>query len=123
MNISKVAASLAIATMVGCASSPQDIPAYYVSPKKYDNFTCDEIGDEAVAMSNHMRSLYGDASKAHATDVALTATSLVLFWPALFFLGGNEADESQYSVLKGEVNAIELASNRKGCDITFGSGS
>lgn len=114
--------STAIATallVTGCATNPDDLPGYYVSSKKYEDHTCEEIQVEAQEISWRVRGLYGDTKRAAQTDAALMAATMVVFWPAAFFLGGNEMDEAQYSMLKGEMNALERASKLKECNIAF----
>ena len=49
------------------------------------------------------------------TDDAVTAAGIILFWPALFFLGGTSEEESEYARLRGEYNALEQASIQKKC--------
>ena len=74
---------------------------------------------ESQAISYRVRGLYGDTKRAAQTDAALMAATMVVFWPAAFFLGGNEMDEAQYSMLKGEMEALERASTIKECNIAF----
>jgi hypothetical protein len=45
----------------GCATHPDDIQGYYVSPRKYQNFSCDDLMIEAQALNNKIAALYGDA--------------------------------------------------------------
>ena len=44
---------------------------------------------------------------------------LVVFWPALLFTQGDGAQAAEVARLKGEMQAIEDASRRRGCGITF----
>jgi len=45
--------------------------------------------------------------------------SLILFWPALFFIKGNGATEAEVGRLKGEMEAEERAAVQKSCGIQF----
>ena len=49
------------------------------------------------------------------TDEAVTAAGIILFWPALFFLGGTKEEEAEFARLKGEFNALEQVSIQKDC--------
>ena len=40
---------------------------------------------------------------------------MILFWPALFALGGTKQQEAELSRLKGEYDAIEATSTTKKC--------
>lgn len=41
--------------------------------------------------------------------------SLVLFWPALFFIDGDNPDAQEYARVKGEYLAVEQAYIKKNC--------
>ena len=110
--------AVALATS-GCATHPDDIQGYYVSPRKYQDFSCDELVVEAQALNSKIAALYGDTKTDAYTDAALMTATLVVFWPAAFFIGADAGKESQYAVLKGEFEAIEMASKNNGCDIEF----
>ena len=56
---------------------------------------------------------------AASNDAGITAAGAILFWPALFFLGGNEQKEAEYAKLRGEYEAIEKAAIQKKCDDRF----
>jgi len=51
----------------------------------------------------------------------ITTVGVVLFWPALFFLNGDDADTAELARLRGELIAMEQASRQKNCGITFQS--
>jgi hypothetical protein len=40
---------------------------------------------------------------------------LLLFWPALFALGGTREEEAEYARLKGEHAALQQSAAAKGC--------
>jgi hypothetical protein len=40
---------------------------------------------------------------------------LILFWPALFALGGTKQQEAEYARLKGEYDAVQEAAVIKKC--------
>lgn len=42
---------------------------------------------------------------------------LVLFWPALFALGGTKQQEAEYARLKGEHDALQQAAVAKKCGV------
>ncbi len=44
---------------------------------------------------------------------------LIIFWPAIFLVKGDGAQAAEVSRLKGEMQAIQTASSRKGCGIQF----
>jgi hypothetical protein len=42
-----------------------------------------------------------------------------LFWPAIFFVGGDKTNAAQVAQLKGEMQAIEQVNIAKSCGIQF----
>ena len=44
---------------------------------------------------------------------------MIVFWPALFFVGGDQGNASELSSLKGQMQAIEEANRSKNCGIQF----
>jgi hypothetical protein len=62
-----------------------------------------------------MVGLGGRLDQASSNDSAITTAGVILFWPALFFLGGTKAQEAQYAQLKGEYSALEKAAIEKKC--------
>ena len=109
--------AIAIASLVGCASSPDKMTAAYVSPIQYQDYDCKQIGAELTRVSRRAQELYGQLDKTASNDGAQMAVGLVLFWPALFFLeGGDGPEAAEYSRLKGERDALEQIAIQKQCD-------
>jgi hypothetical protein len=52
-------------------------------------------------------------------DAVAMGVALVVFWPALFAIGGNDQQTAELSRLRGELEAIEQTSIRKKCGIRF----
>ena len=52
-----------------------------------------------------------------SSDTTTMAVGLVLFWPALFFLDGDEDGAIEYKRLMGESEAVQQAAVAKKCDI------
>jgi hypothetical protein len=52
-------------------------------------------------------------------DAVVTTVGLVVFWPTLFLVGGNDQQTAELGRLRGELEALEQASIRKKCGIQF----
>ena len=108
------------AYLAGCAADTSQIRAIHVSALQYDDHTCEQLRGEAARITRKAVEVGRRVDKEAADDDAQTGVGLVLFWPALFFLEGEEtANTSEYAELKGHRNAIEEASIRKECGIEF----
>lgn len=119
MPIKKLTAAAIALSLAGCASKSVDIKASYVSSTLYEKLTCAELAEEAKVVSSRAIAASGEQDKRAGQDQAAMAVGLVLFWPAMFMAKGDGAQAAEVSRLKGEMQAIEDASRRKGCGIVF----
>lgn len=116
MNTKKIIASTAaLLILAGCATSSDKIATAYVSPLQYQSFDCSQLTAESVRINQRVLSLQGQVDKAAANDKAITGVGMIIFWPALFALGGNTQQEAEYGRLKGEYEAIQQAAIAKKC--------
>ena len=117
-----VLAAAVLAALAGaCAKSADKITAAYVSPLGYDQYNCQQIGQEAERISLRVQQASGAQNKQATSDAVATTVGIVIFWPALFFISGDDATTYELARLKGEIEAIEKASIAKNCGIVFQS--
>jgi hypothetical protein len=107
------------AALGGCASSSADITPAYVSPVMYQAYTCQQLAQEAQAVSTRAASLSGVQDSKRTNDGLATAAAVVIFWPAAFFVGGDKQTAAELAQMKGQMVAIEQESNMKRCGIQF----
>ena len=103
----------------GCASSSSEIAPAYVSPVMYQAYTCQQLAQEAQAVSARAASLSGVQDQKRTNDGVATAAAIVIFWPAAFFVGGDKQTAAELAQMKGQMVAIEQASVVKKCGIQF----
>jgi hypothetical protein len=108
---------ITISILTSCSNSSKDIVAEYVSPQQYSSYDCDQIRAEMQRVSGKVRTLTGQLDKNNENDKLATGVSLILFWPAVFFLGGTKEEEAEYARLKGEYEALEKASILAKCSM------
>ena len=123
MNSSIIRISSAMCGVVflisSCATPPDKIEAAYVSPIQYEDYTCDQIKAEAGRVSDRAAHSLGIQQKKAKNDAVKTGVAIVLFWPAVFFIDGKGANESEVARLKGEMETLEKVSIQKDCGIEF----
>ena len=117
-SIAAIGSVLAL-TVGGCASRSEDVAATYVSPTSYGSYSCRELSAEAQRVSSAAAAASGQQDARRTQDAVATTAAVVIFWPAAFFVGGNNAQTAQLANLKGQMRAIEEASVRKKCGISF----
>ncbi len=111
-----VAAAVAVS---GCASSADKVASTYVSPLQYDAYNCQQIGEEARRIAARASEAAGVQDAQARSDATTTAVAVVIFWPAAFFLDGDNEKTAELARLKGELQAIEQVAIMKQCGIVF----
>ena len=106
-----LAATLALA---GCATAPEQIAPAYVSPTAFSGQTCAQLNTAAQRLNAKLASATGQQSEQANNDAAMTAVALILFWPAAFFIGGNDQAPA-IAQMRGEASAIQSAAQARGC--------
>ena len=116
MKTKKAIVGLVIIAMLGgCATAGRDVAATYVSPIQYSNYDCDQLRQELQRVYGRVSQLSGRLDEAASNDKTLAGVGIILFWPALFALGGTKQQEAELSRLKGEYDALQSASTNKKC--------
>ncbi len=111
-----VVSGVALAALVSaCATAPQNIAATYVSPLQYQNYSCQQLGAESQRIGTRVAEVTGQQQQKANNDAVATGVAVVLFWPAVFFLGGGGDKTGELSRLKGESDAIQQAAIQKNC--------
>ncbi len=110
------------ALLAGCATNPKDIAPAYVSPVLYEKLSCEQLAAEAQRVSNAAAAASGQQQNQAGRDAAMVGVSLILFWPAAFFIGGDKGAAAEVARLKGEMQAIEQANVSKNCGMQFQRG-
>lgn len=111
--------ALALLATTACAKHANEIPAQYVSPLQYQDYSCKQISLELASLSRRVSELGGQVDKTASDDAAQMGIGLVLFWPVLFALDGDTPQAQEYGRLKGEFEALEKAAIQKNCSIDF----
>ena len=79
--------------LTGCTKSGDRIASAYVDPIQYQNYDCEQIQAALIRISARVSDLTGQLNKAAKNDKWLTTAGVIIFWPALFALGGDEEQE------------------------------
>lgn len=111
-----IAAALSITiALTGCATASKDIAANYVSPMQFQSYDCEQLASETQRVQFRVNQLGGRLDQAASNDKAIVGVGMILFWPALFALGGTKQQEAEYSRLKGEYDAVQQSAIVKKC--------
>lgn len=108
-------AMTAMAVLGGCSTASKDIASTYVSPNQYRNLDCEQLAQEAQRIQVRVVEIGGRLDQAAQNDKALVGVGMILFWPALFALGGTKQQEAEYGRLRGEYDAVQQTSIEKKC--------
>jgi hypothetical protein len=113
-----IAISTAAVMFAGCATASKDISATYSSPVMYQAYDCQQIAAETVRIQARVAQLGGRLDEAASHDKAIAGVGIIIFWPALFALGGTKAQEAEYANLKGQYDAVQQAAVEKKCAVS-----
>ena len=112
--IRAVSTFLILTFLTACATPPDKISASYVSPLQYQGYTCNQIDQELIRVTNKVSEVTGQQKKEADKDAVAMGVGLILFWPALFFLIG-EDKKVELARLKGEYQALQDIAIQKEC--------
>jgi outer membrane murein-binding lipoprotein Lpp len=111
-----IAATLSISiVLTGCATASKDIVATYASPMQFQSYDCDQLASETQRIQARVTQLGGRLDTAASNDKAIAGVGMILFWPALFALGGTKQQEADYARLKGEYDAVQQSAILRKC--------
>lgn len=115
MLLSKISGLLAILPLAACAPQPNEVAGTYVSPATYSSYNCSQLVSERNSVVRKVNELTGAQKKKADNDGAAMAVGMVLFWPALLFLGNKNDVSPQLATMKGTYEAITAAGVAKRC--------
>jgi outer membrane lipoprotein-sorting protein len=104
--------------LTGCTKSGDRIASTYVDPIQYESYDCEQIQAALIRINARVSDLTGQLNKAAKNDKWLTTAGVIIFWPALFALGGDDEKEAQLARLKGEYDALQTVAATKKCFTT-----
>ena len=103
----------------GCASRSDQVASAYVSPYTFEGLNCAQLADAAQSISYRAAAAAGAQDQKATRDAIATTAAVVVFWPAAFFVGGNDQTTAELARLRGELEAIEQVAIKKRCNIQF----
>ena len=113
--IRKISLICACAVMAACAKTPDQITATYISPTVFSAMNCSQMNEEANRINQRLASLTGAQQTAADNDATLTAVSIILFWPAAFFINGGADNATEIANLRGQAEGLAAAAAPRGC--------
>lgn len=106
-----------VAILAGCAKASNEVSTSYVSPIQYANHDCAQLQGELTRVNRRLVEKMRDQDSRADSDALTTGVGVVLFWPALFFIKGDEEHAGELARLKGEFDAIEQSAIQKRCNV------
>lgn len=88
-------------------------------PLQYKDYSCEQLTAEMTRVSTRVSQIGGRLDEAASHDKAIAGVGIVLFWPALFALGGTKQQEADYARLRGEYDAINQAAIQINCKLAI----
>ena len=101
--------AFAVATISGCASRPDSIPASFVSESTYIDSSCSALHTQLTQANEELRVVSDKQNTAANVDAGSVFLALI---PVSAFTGDHEAEVAE---AKGKVNAIKGALAKNKC--------
>ena len=121
MRTGLLAVSLAALAVAGCATNSDNIAVISVSPMQYESYSCRQLSEEAQRVATRAAIAAGVQDSQAIKDNAATPAGRIIYWPAASVTAGDNPNAAELPRLRGEMEAIELASIRRNCRIQFRS--
>lgn len=99
----------------GCAKKASDIQANYQDPRRFDSYLCHQLRDEAERTAKIAGEAYDEQNSKSSVAGVVTV-------PRSWFRTG-DASDVVVARAKGDMQAIETASQRKNCGMLFRPGT
>jgi hypothetical protein len=115
MKSMTVLAVSACMLLSACATASKDLTPTYTSPLAYQAYDCEQLSAESQRIQARVVQLGGRLDTAASNDKAIAGVGALLFWPALFALGGTKQQEADYSRLRGEYDAVQQSAIVRKC--------
>jgi hypothetical protein len=109
-----IVAVSAAALVAGCATAPDQVTASYVAPDQYADFSCRQIREEMIDVSQQVRGEADAQGADRRRDAVALTVGILVFWPALAFMAEGD-HKSELAEEKGEYEALKREAIRKNC--------
>lgn len=110
-------AAIATALVVcGCASSADEIAPAYIPSNEYADYSCNELSEEYSMIRSQVARMSDAQDDQASQDAFVTATGVVLFWPALFFIEGDGRQTELLAQAKGREERLRAMLRERNCD-------
>lgn len=111
-----IATALIVISLAACATNPDKVASAYVSSSEYADYTCAGLDRAYAQNEREAAELYRSMKSKSRTNATAGVVGALLFWPALFFMKGKDAEaDATYSELQGRKTAIEKAMDGMNC--------
>jgi hypothetical protein len=120
MILKKIVLTAALACSVAaCATKSENISPSYVEPGLYSDFSCKQMAQEAMRLSERASIATGQQDRNHNRDTLKTTVGVIFFWPTLLFIEGDGVKSNEVAHLKGRMDALEYAAIRRNCNFNY----
>ena len=93
-------------TLAACAQSPASIEAQQVSAVPYQGMSCAQARSENARIQNRLAAVTAQQESRAASDAMMMGVGLLLFAPAVLFVGHGHDHADEIGRLRGEAQAV-----------------
>ncbi len=105
--------------VAACTKETNQVGAASGSPIAYDSYSCPQLIEEVQRVSSRAAQATGAQDQNATIDKLATAAGVIIYWPVLSTLKGNDTHLAEFAHLRAQMDAIEQASLQNKCNIAF----
>ena len=114
MKTTSIFAVICALALSACAPQPEAILPTYMSPTTFSGQSCSQLNLRANDLNGRLAAATGQQKAAADSDAGKTALTLILFWPAVFWIG-NKDQAPAIASMRGEAQALQSAAAAQNC--------
>jgi hypothetical protein len=111
----RLSACLLGALLAGCASRAVDVKPAPASPADFARWDCAGIDEELDVVQQHAADVAYSVDERAGNNIIALGVGIGIFWPAILAMRPDGLDAAELAQLKGRYEALQVASQRKGC--------
>jgi hypothetical protein len=110
-----LAAGLACAGLMGCATRANDVAPAATNATEFAAWGCDRIDDELDAVQQRAADVAYAVDELAGNNILALGLGVTVFWPAMLAMRPDGLEGSELARLKGRDEALRMAARDKAC--------
>ena len=109
--------SFLLGNLLSCSTAQKatEVQSVRIPVAPYLKLSCKELATEQSTLIRDAEAAGAQVDSTHDSDQAAVIVSWILFWPAAFFIEGNQEEASKLASIKGQLESVTEAQKINDC--------